>query len=271
VDNTIRRSGMVYYAGDEPAGIRVHLLTRRDVPEKGRPNRNIQLRNNDIETTAGVGIDVENAENVEISGNRIAAVNQLDYGPYGLSIADSQAVTLANNTVQGSDDRLQAFGQRTTSTEITERENTFQVDGESRTATLQQWLPVTLSFDRTVQPEPNSRHLTVRCYRVWLRDGNTTIREYDIGVDESGLRLRRGYFPPETTDSGTYRWLGGESAVTGLTLPADVIDQADQLVIDSMPIKQGIEATLAVDGTEGETIRFDSERRQWRTFSLPDS
>lgn len=269
-DNTIRRAGMVYFAGEEPAGIRVHLLTRRDVPDKGRPNRNIRLQDNDIETTAGVGIDVENAEDVELSGNRIANVNQLGYGPYGLSIADSQDVTLENNTVEGSSDLLQAFGQRSDSSEIAKRGNSFRLDGEARTSALQQWLRVTFKFNRAVQPNPDSRHLTIRCYRLRLRDGDKTVEEYDIGVDESGLRLKRGYFPPETADSGTWRWFGGESAVTHLALPANVIEQAKQLEVESMPIERGIETTLSVDGNDGETVRFDSERLQWYTFDLPD-
>lgn len=269
-DNTIRRAGMVYFAGEEPAGIRVHLLTRRDVPDEGRPNRNIRLQNNDIETAAGVGIDVENAEGIEVVGNRIADGNRLGYGPYGLSVVDSQGVTLRNNTVEGAGDRLEYFGQRSNSSDISTSENTFQVAGEARTATLQQWLSVALQFDRAVQPEPNSRYLTVRCYRLRLQDGDTTIREYDIGVDESGLRLKQGYFSPETADSGTWRWLGGESGVTRFVLPASVIEQADQLAIESMPIERGIEGTLSVDGTDGETVRFDSERLQWYTFDLPE-
>jgi LysM repeat protein len=269
-ENTIRRAGMVYFAGDEPAGIRAHLLTRRDVPDEGRPNRNIKLLDNEIETTAGVGIDVENAGNVEIFGNQISNVNQLGYGPYGVSVADSQDVTLTDNTVEGTSNRLQAFGQRSGSREITSSKNTFRVDEEVRTVTLQQWLPVAFKFNRAVQPEPNSRYLTVRCYRLRLSNGDATIQEYNIGVDESGLRLKRGYFSPETADSGTWRWFGGGDAVTRLTLPADVIEQAEQLEIQSMPIEQDIEATVSVDGNDGETIQFASERRQWYTFDIPD-
>nr|WP_264475559.1 right-handed parallel beta-helix repeat-containing protein [Halorubellus salinus] len=269
-ENTIRRAGMVYFSGDEPAGIRVHLLTRRDVPDDGRPNRNIRVRDNEIETTAGVGINIENAEDVAVSGNRISNVNQLGYGPYGVSIANSQAITLTDNTVAGPSTRLQAFGQRTDSREITSSKNTFRVNGETRTVSLQQWLPVVFRFNRAVQPEPNSRYLTVRCYRVRLRAGDTTVQEYDIGADESGLRLKRGYFSPETADSGTWRWFGGGDAVTRLTLPADVIEQSDHLEMELMPVERDIRGTVSVDGADGETVRFASEQLQWYTFDLPD-
>lgn len=268
-DNTIRRAGMAYFAGDHPAGIRVHLLTRRDVAEEGRPNRAIRLRNNDIETTAGVGIEVENAAEVEVVGNRIADVNRLGYGPYGISVANARDVTVADTTVEGERDRLAQFGQRVASSEVATRDNTLRVDGEPRAATLQRWLPVTFSFDRAVQPEGGGRHLTVRCYRLRLLDGGATVREFDIGVDESGLRLERGYFSPETAESGTWRWFGGESGVTRLSLPASVLERADRLEVESMPIEAGIEATLSVDGTAGDSVRYDTERLQWYTFELP--
>lgn len=267
--NTIRRAGMVYFAGDEPAGIRVHLLTRRELPEEGRPNRDIKLLNNDIQTTAGVGIDIENAEQVEVTGNRISNVNQLGYEPYGLSISDSQEVTLRENSVAGANSRVEAFGQRSGSSGITATENTFRVDGESRAASLQQWVPVTFSFNRAVQPAPDSRYLTVRCYRLRLRAGDRTVQAYNIGVDESGLRFKHGYFPPETAESGTWRWFGGGSALTRMMMPVEILEQADRFEMEAKPIEQDIRATISVDGIEGDTVRFASGPPQWYTFELP--
>ncbi|WP_225333333.1 right-handed parallel beta-helix repeat-containing protein [Halomicrobium urmianum] len=136
-NNTIRRAGMVYFAGDHPAGIRIHLLTRQDVPEEGQPNRNIRLLNNDIEMTAGVGIDIENAAGIEVAGNRIADVNRLDYGPYGISVAKARDVTIVDNTVEGTSDRLQYFGQRNDSSEVTMEDNALRIDGESTSASLE--------------------------------------------------------------------------------------------------------------------------------------
>jgi len=127
----------VYFAGDHPAGIRIHLLTRQDVPEEGQPNRNIRLLNNDIEMTAGVGIDIENAAGIEVAGNRIVDVNRLDCGPYGISVAKARNVTIADNTVEGTSDRLQYFGQRNDSSEVTMEDNTLRIDGESTSASLE--------------------------------------------------------------------------------------------------------------------------------------
>lgn len=268
-ENTIRRAGMVCFSGREPAGIRAHLLTREDTPEEGRPNRNIRILNNDIATTSGVGIDIENAEAIEVSGNDISAVNQLGYGPYGISITNSHDVTLTENTVEGASDRVDAFGQRDESTEITTSGNTFRVDGESRATTLAEWLPVTFSFNRAVQPQSNSRYLTIRCYKLRLRKGDTTVREYNMGVDESGLRLKRGYFRPETADSGTWRWFGGESALARMSVPATLLEQADKLEIEAMPIEADIKGTLSVDGTETETVHFVEDRIRWYSFDLP--
>lgn len=269
-NNTIRRAGMMYFASHHPAGIRTHLLTNRDVPDEGTPNRNIQIRNNDIETSAGVGIEIENAVDVEVVNNRIVNVNQLGYEPYGFSIVKSHNVTISENTVEGTSEHLQYFGQRNESRNITKSDNTLRIDDETQRPAIQQWLPLTLDFNRVVQPGPNSRYLTARAYRLRLHDGDTTRREYNIGVDESGLRLDRGYFSPESGEVGTFRWLGGEAGITRLLLPAAVIEQADRLSMKSMPIEEGIEATVSVDGTDGGRISFDSEQFQWYTAELPE-
>lgn len=265
-NNQIRRAGMVYFAGEHPAAIRLHLLTRREVPDEGRPHRNITIRENDIETTAGVGINIEDGEGVRVVGNRIANVNQLGYSEVGLSLSNTRDVTIENNEVEGTSGHLQFFGQRFESDGVSTSGNQLRIDSESRPPELRRWLPVVFSFDDALRP--GGRYLTTRCYAIRLVSGSEIIQSSNIGVDESGIRLVRGYFDPETADSGTWRWFGGESATTKLAFPAEVLEAADRLEMQAMPIEKGIEGTLSVDGTVTDSVSFDSSRLRWYEFDL---
>lgn len=269
-ENTIRRAGLAYFAGDHPAAIRLHHLAPEGVPTQGQPHRNIEIANNDIEECAQGGIDVEAAQNVRIEENSIRDVNLLDYpaGGYGVLLENSTNVRVENTSVTGSEALITAFGRREAVSELTSSGNELVLAGDATEAQFQRWVDIRFKFNRTVQPQGDGRHLAIRCYRLRLQAGGEILKEYDIGGDERGVELERGYFTPESAESGTYRWLGGADATTSLSLPNEELDRADTLALEAYPIERGLEAAASIGGDSITEIQFGEERKQWYEIKL---
>lgn len=87
--NRITRSGVVYLGGNAPSGIGLSHHGHPDVPERGRPHRDITIEDNDLNVLGFRGIEIQNAERVTAEGNDIDDVNCLEYpdGGYGFDIA----------------------------------------------------------------------------------------------------------------------------------------------------------------------------------------
>lgn len=68
-----------------------------------------------------------------------------------------------------------------------------------------------LNFNKTIQPEGDSRELALVCTRLLLKsDTGDKIAEFDIGIPEAEPILIEGAYPTERTSSwGTFRWFGG--------------------------------------------------------------
>ncbi|MFB6072548.1 MAG: right-handed parallel beta-helix repeat-containing protein [Halobacterium sp.] len=271
-ENTIRRAGLVYFAGEHPAAIRCHHKTFPGTPTRGQPHRNIEILDNDIRNCAQLGIDVEATQGVRISGNSISGVNQLNYpnGGYGIAVANAENVTVDNNTVSGTDERIQAFGRRSDVSGLEATGNELTLGGKTADPQFRRWEPVTFTFDDAVQPD-DGRYLTIRCYKIRLKNSGQVLDTYNMGVDEEGLLLESGYFAPETADSGAWRWFGGKDATTTLKLPASVLSAADTLELRAKPITAGLSGTVTIGGQPVEELTFQSDEIGWHEVAVPRS
>lgn len=137
-ENTIRDVGLNYFAGDHPAGIRVHHLPRPDISTNGRPNQNITIADNKIEHTAGSGIEVEAAKDVNVTNNNLRDLNNLSYPPgdYGILFSKVKDASVTGNTVASSADRLEAFGWQLQSSGIELSKNELLIDGSPSTVEI---------------------------------------------------------------------------------------------------------------------------------------
>jgi hypothetical protein len=137
-ENTVRDVGLNYFAGDHPAGIRVHHLPKPDISTNGRPNQNITIADNQIEHTAGSGIEVEAAKDVNVTNNDLRDLNNLSYPPgdYGMLFSKVNDVSVTGNTVESSANRLEAFGWQLQSSGIELSKNELLIDGTSATVDI---------------------------------------------------------------------------------------------------------------------------------------
>lgn len=132
-DNDISRSGLNYFAGDHPAGIRVHHEPLAKYTTEGRPNGNIDIVDNRVTNSAHMGVSVEHAADVRIEGNTLEELNQLEYstGRYGIGLVNVAGATVIENTVRGASSHLSEFGYREESTNVDISGNEFVLDGEA--------------------------------------------------------------------------------------------------------------------------------------------
>lgn len=132
-ENTVRDVGLNYFAGDHPAGIRVHHLPKPDISTNGRPNQNITIADNQIEHIAGSGIEVEAAEDVNIRNNDLRDLNNLSYQPgdYGILFSKTKDISVTKNSVESPSDQLEAFGWQLQSSGIELSKNELLIDGSS--------------------------------------------------------------------------------------------------------------------------------------------
>lgn len=137
-ENTIRDVGLNYFAGDHPAGIRVHHLPKPGISTNGRPNQNITIADNNIQHTAGSGIEVEAAKDVNVKNNNLRDLNNLSYPPgdYGMLFSKVKDVSVTGNTVASSADRLEAFGWQLESSGIELSKNELLIDGSPSTVEI---------------------------------------------------------------------------------------------------------------------------------------
>lgn len=138
-ENTIRDVGLNYFAGDHPAGIRVHHLPKPDISTNGRPNKNITIADNQIEHIAGSGIEIEAAEDVTITNNDLQDLNNLSYPPgdYGMLFSEAKDVAVTENTVASPAERLEAFGWQRQSSGIELSKNELLIGGSSATVDIE--------------------------------------------------------------------------------------------------------------------------------------
>ncbi len=100
------------------------------------------------------------------------------------------------------------------------------------------------------------------CYSVTLwNDSGDLIGEYDIGGSEDSVTLAGGYYQSEqasTDGDDTFRWFGGTSGETTLELgPFDSpVTPRYAVLVGTPAVDDEITATVAVNGTETDTVEF---------------
>jgi hypothetical protein len=136
-NNRIIRAGTLSYFAGANAGIHCRALTPG--PTEGQPNRNVTIVGNEIETTAGYGIDVSDTDGVTIEDNeivdpyRIGAILDVDATGHGVALENDSDVTVSGTTVTGTSDTLEGFGVRGEGTAVDTEGNRLVIDGEERT------------------------------------------------------------------------------------------------------------------------------------------
>lgn len=267
--NKIRRAGMRYIAGDEAAAIYLHHETPSGVATEARPNQDITIVDNDIANCASIGIKAEATEGLQVKGNSMRALNQLDYenGGFGIDIANIQNGTVQANNVTGSSELLSSFGIRRSCEQITATENTTTVDGTDREGELVYLVPVTFRFNRSVSA--GNRQLTFRCFSLsLLDDSGGVIRKTNVGGDISGITFGEGVDAREQHDGQTWRWFGPEDEISVLYIYSDDLERATALRLDGYAIENGIAASVSVDGVKTDEIEWDDSNRDQYTVSL---
>ena len=134
--NTIQRSGMVYLGENSPSAVRVTHNSPEGVTTKGHPHRRLTVADNDIEMTASNAFMLNDAATLDVRENEITDVNMLDYpnGRAGIILENVREATFTDNRLAGASDYLSAFGRRYNCEEISQSENQFILDGETRPA-----------------------------------------------------------------------------------------------------------------------------------------
>lgn len=257
--NEISRSGLNYFAGDYPAGIRVHHEPLDEYTTEGSPNGDIEIVDNSVRNSAHMGVSVEHATNIRIEKNTLEELNQLEYstGRYGIGLVNVDDVTVTENTVRGASDRLREFGFREESVNVGISNNEFSLNGEAESARFLSWLPVEFRFNRTVSPEGSDRSLAIRVYELSLLNENgDVIFETGVGNNESGIRFGSGVYFKEQADSETWRWFGGPNAVATLSLSNQDIADAETMVLQGTAIDDDIVAEVLVEGSRTDSVVF---------------
>jgi hypothetical protein len=270
--NTIRRLGLGLLAGYAPFGIFVHHDNHQGNPTESEPNENITLVDNDIETCAAAGIELSDARNFTLDGNKLRDLNRLDYpnSGFGFKLSNVSEATVTENTVTGTSDALSGFGFRTDSEGLSLSNNKLRIDGERTPARLLQWNPVSLEFSRTVVV--GERPLAFCCFDLRLLDADdTAIREVSVGEAEDGILFGEGVDGQEQANGKTWRWLGPEDKIPVLKFFDTELADATTLEMRGYPIEEGISATVRVDGETTDEISWDTKRTQTYRLSITDT
>ncbi|WP_158056416.1 glycoside hydrolase family 71/99 protein [Halorussus halophilus] len=138
---------------------------------------------------------------------------------------------------------------------------------------IESFVPVTLSFDRTVEesevnpdtsPEA-SRDLAFRCSELELltADGDS-VAAYNVGRREAEPQFTEGAYHTAQNDTRSTRWLGGPTSQTRLYFRRERIEEATELRVRGVPIANGIAADVLVDGTRTDSLGF--ERDGWQNY-----
>lgn len=270
-ENTIRESGLNFFAGDHPAGIRVHHLPRPGIRTSGHPNRDIVIENNDIARCAAGGIDVEAAANVDVRENTLRDLNHLDYSPgdYGMAFSKVDGATVTGNTVESPSERLEGFGWQKQSEGIDLSDNELLIDGDETAIEFTDWIPVELAFDEAQSPGGANRELSFRCYELRLTDGDGgTAQHVDIGGAEADVIVGAGGYSASSDGSRSWRWFGTPAARVLLFFERSTIERTAELGIYGQPIDDGMSLTASLDGEKTGSTDLGTRTERWYTVSL---
>lgn len=271
-DNRISRSGLTYFAAPHTAGVHAVYWAAERVDAEGRPHRNIVLVDNEVVDTAKTCVLVEDAEDVRIEANRLSSPNQVYDGTYGVGVRDVVEGEVVGNTASGSAEHLSYFGWRERTEAVSSRDNALVIDGKSTSGELVRWIPVTVSFDRTVVPEGGDLHLGFRCLALMLRDaGGGVVRHVDVGGSEDGVVFGDGVYDGTREADESWRWLGGQGGTAVVRFVESELAKSTTLELRGAAIDDGISAVVAVDGQRAGELAFDSTRVRTYSVDLPQS
>lgn len=166
---------------------------------------------------------------------------------------------VAGNTVSGSDENLSYFGWRERTEGITDEENVLIIDGNRQPAGLIRWVPVTLSFDRTIVPEGGGLHLAFRCHEIVLQSADgEIIRQIDVGGPEDGVQFGSGVYEPNREGNDTWRWFGGSDDTADLRLIESELNRTEAIELRGAAFEDGISAVVSVNGQRIGELTFDA-------------
>lgn len=258
-DNRISRSGLSSYAALHTAGIHAVYWSADDGVTRGRPHRNLAVAGNEIIDTAGPSVILEDAEGIRAESNRLARPNQVYAGEYGVGIGNVGNGVVTGNIVSGSDENLSYFGWRERTEGIMDEENVLVIDGNRQPAGLIRWVPVTLSFDRTVVPEGGDLHLAFRCHGIALQsDDGEIVRQIDIGGSEDGIQFGSGVYESNRDGDDTWRWFGGSDDTADLQLIESELNRTGVLALRGTAFEDGLSAVVGVAGRRVGELTFDA-------------
>lgn len=267
--NTIRGAGMRYISNSDASAIHLHFQTPDGITTDGRPNRNIEIVDNDIGRSASIGIRAEATEGLRIEGNTMENLNVLEFtaNNYGIDISNLRNVNVEENTVSGAAAYLSGFGFRRNCKQVSASENTLILDGEQRSAEFTQYIPVTFTFNRAVIPSSgDDRKLTFRCFTLdLLTEDGSVVQSVNVGGAESGVSMGDGVYGRERANGVTWRWFGPESVLYFLS---DDLANAAVLRLRGYSIEGGITASVRVDGIETGVIEWTDSQRDTYSVSL---
>jgi hypothetical protein len=258
--NTMRDVGLRYISVGNNAAINIHHETEPGYVTEARPNQDVEVMNNVIENTASDGIDAEATEGLRIEENSMSGLNQLQLSEgYGITLSNVADGDVVGNDVSGSPEQLTAFGIQRGCEDVSASGNSLSLDGEQADSRLIERVPVTFTFNRTVQPVDGGRQLTFRCFSLSLVDASgSVIMEANLGADESGVTFGEGIDGREQDAGDTWRWFGPANQSSVLYFSGDDLAEAETLRLRGKAIESGISARVRVDGTVTDEITWDN-------------
>ena len=142
-DNRIARTGLAGVPSGVPNAVFVSVDVGEGNPNNpsvsGRPHRNVTVENNDLVTTAGLGVHLADIQGATVEGNQIrdpGRIPVIDIGAYGLGLRHVADVTVDGNRVVATADDLTGFGYRRESEGVDLGNNAYVVAGENQPADL---------------------------------------------------------------------------------------------------------------------------------------
>jgi len=266
-DNTISRPGLNYFAGKQPAGIRVAHTSPPSVSGNGRPNRHITISNNSIQNGARQGILCQDVMDVRLMGNSIRDLNKLDYLGFtkvGIEFVNAENAEVLDNSVRATSETAE-FGIRRESRTIEASRNNLFIDGESKEARIVKLASVILLFNKAGQP--GNRYLSFLLRNLALLDTEEElIVSADVGTAESGVEFGRGVHNPEQKNGSSWRWLGGADKTAALYFAQRDLNLGRYLRLQGEPFENGITAEIRVRGERTDNVSFGP--RNTKTYLL---
>lgn len=261
-NNRIRNPGLAGYVRDGPTAIDIRYNPGGDDTSVGRPHRNLQIQENVMEHGAYLGVYLDAASRVEVSGNTLADLNHYplpDGGGFGIALENVGPVSLRENRVTGPSERLYQFGWQVDTDPLTVVDNELAIDESVTDPEVVEWQPIILDFDRTIQPEGGHLHLAFHCSELSLIDASgSALHTVNLGGREMPVEFGEGVYDVERQDGATWRWFGGEGEQAVLLFASSDLSAASTLEISGHPYEDGISAALRRDGTKIDAVTFGS-------------